>query len=79
MLADEAHRRRTQRGNLYLSEIITEAYKLLERGRYLDIIGHDHLFASQNEAIAKILPHVDRVKCRRCENPLFKACRAGTS
>jgi SulP family sulfate permease len=79
MLADEAHRRRTQRGNLYLSEIITEAYKLLERGRYLDIIGRDHLFASQNEAIAKILPHVDRVKCRRCENPLFKACRAGTS
>ena len=74
MLAGEAQRRRAQRGNLYLCEFKPDANRVLERGGYLDTIGRDHLFATQKEAIAEILPHVDTVRCQHCDNPVFKQC-----
>ena len=74
MLAHEAQRRRTQRGNLYLCELKPDANRVLARGGYLDTIGRDHLFTTQKEAIAEILPHVDNVRCQHCDNPVFKQC-----
>lgn len=70
MLAGEAQRRRAQRGNLYLCEFKPDANRVLERGGYLDIIGRDHPFATQKEAIAEILPHVDTVRCQHCDKPV---------
>jgi sulfate permease, SulP family len=74
MLANEARRRRAQRGNLYLCEIKPEANRVLERGGYMDIIGRDHLFLTQKEAIADILTRVDIEMCRRCDQSLFEQC-----
>jgi SulP family sulfate permease len=74
LLAHEAQRRRTQRGNLYLCEFKPDANRMLERGGYLETIGRDHLFATQKDAIAEILPHVDTVSCQHCEKPVFKQC-----
>jgi sulfate permease, SulP family len=74
MLAREAQRRRTQRGNLFLCEFKPDANRVLERGGYVETIGRDHLFATQKEAIAEILTHIETVSCHRCDEPLFKQC-----
>ena len=74
LLAQEARRRRGQRGGLYLCELQHQSYKVLERGGYLDIIGKEHIFATQREAIAKIIPEVDEIICRNCQNHIFKEC-----
>jgi SulP family sulfate permease len=75
MLAREARRLRTLRANLYLCEFKPEAHQVLERGGYIDVIGADHIFATQTEALAKILSNVDPLRCQNCMLPLFKECR----
>lgn len=77
MLAREAQRRRTQRGSLYLCEIKPDVMGVLERSGYLKIIGRDHLFATQKEAIDHILAHVDTAACQHCTSPLFSQCPVG--
>lgn len=74
LLAQEARRRRGQRGGLYLCEFQHQAYSVLERGGYVDIIGKEHIFASQKEAIAKIIAGVDEIICRSCKKHIFKEC-----
>lgn len=74
LLAQEARRRRSQRGCLYLCEIQSQAYRVLERGGYLDIIGKEQIFVSQKEAIHKLIPAADEMICRSCKNPVFKEC-----
>jgi SulP family sulfate permease len=78
LLAQEARRRRGQRGGLYLCEFQPEAYNVLERGGYLDIIGRDHFFVTQHEAINKIVPEADEIICRYCKHHVFKECPALT-
>ena len=74
LLAQEAKRRRAQRGRLYLCEFQPQAYNVLERGRYLDIIGKENIFANQKEAVAKIIPEADAMICRGCKKHIFKEC-----
>ncbi len=74
LLAQEAQRRRAQRGCLYLCEFQAQAYSVLERGKYLEIIGTENIFATQKEAIARIIPDADENICRSCKNPVFKQC-----
>lgn len=74
LLAQEARRRRGQRGGLYLCELQRQVYSVLERGGYLDAIGKEHIFATQKEAIAKIIPEVDKIICRSCKKHVFKEC-----
>ncbi len=74
LLAQEARRRRGQRGGLYLCELQKSAYSVLERGGYLDIIGKEHIFATQKEAIARIISGADEMICRNCKNHIFKEC-----
>lgn len=74
LLAQEARRRRGQRGGLYLCELQQQAYSVLERGGYLDAIGKEHIFATQKEAIARIIPEVDKIICRSCKKHVFKEC-----
>ncbi len=74
LLAQEARRRHAQRGGLYLCEFQPQVYSVLERGRYLDIIGKEHVFATQKEAIGKIISEVDEIICRNCKKHVFKEC-----
>jgi len=76
MLAREARRRRMLRANLYLCELMPQAREVLERGGYIDEIGADHIFATQTEALSKILSGDDDLRCQQCSTPLFKECRA---
>jgi SulP family sulfate permease len=75
MLAQEARRLRMLRAKLYLCELKPEAQQVLERGGYIDVIGADRIFGTQTEALAKILPEVDPLRCQSCKMPLFKQCR----
>ena len=75
MLAREARRLRALRATLYLCEFKPEAYQVLERGGYIDVIGADHIFGTQTEALARILSNVDPQRCQSCTMPLFKECR----
>jgi len=59
MLANEAKRRRSLRGGLYLCGLKKQAKDVLERGGYLDIIGPDNIFLSETEAMEKILKKID--------------------
>ena len=74
LLAQEAQRRRSQRGGLYLCEFQHQAYNVLERGGYLNKIGKEHFFATQKEAISKIISEADQSICRNCKNHVFKQC-----
>jgi sulfate permease, SulP family len=74
LLAQEAQRRRGQRGCLYLCEFQPQVYSVLERGGYLEIIDKMNIFATQKEAIAKIIPEADENICRYCKKRVFKEC-----
>ncbi len=75
MLVHEAERRRKLNGELYLCGLKQQAREILERGGYIDVIGEDHLFESETEAILSILPRLDPGDCHRCAHPLFKECK----
>jgi sulfate permease, SulP family len=75
MLAHEAERRRKLRGDLYLCALKQQARDVLERGGYLDIIGEDHVFSSEMEAIKAILGKADGSECMRCQSHLFAECQ----
>lgn len=74
LLVQEARRRRAQRGDLFLCEFKPEVRHVLSRGGYIDKIGEDHIFATQKEAITKVISEVDRIRCRRCTNRMFENC-----
>ncbi len=77
MLAREARRRRAQRGSLYLCGIKPDVMRVLERSAYVEVIGRDHFFAAEEEAIDRILPRLDTAGCRKCIDPLFRQCSKG--
>jgi hypothetical protein len=37
-------------------------------------IGKEHFFATQKEAISKIISEADQSICRNCKNHVFKQC-----
>jgi sulfate permease, SulP family len=74
LLAEEAAARRAQGGDLYLYSPRQPAREMLQRGGQLDQIGRDHVFASADEAIAKVFPRLDPNVCRRCTARIFVEC-----
>lgn len=74
LLAQEARRRRSQRGGLYLCELQPQVYKVLERGNYLEAIGKENIFTTYKEAVNKIIPEADEMACRYCKSHVFKEC-----
>ena len=52
-----------------------EAYRILERGGYLEQFGRENIFASKAEAIAEIFKRLDRQICEHCTARIFTECR----
>jgi sulfate permease, SulP family len=77
MLSNESQRRRKLRGGLYLCGLKQEVREFLQRGRYIDVIGNDHIFTSKREAIAKICSGLDTSECRHCQKSIFQECKGG--
>jgi SulP family sulfate permease len=74
MLAEESRRRRRLLGGLYLCGLKEPVREGLERGGYIDVIGKDHIFNLESEAIAHISSRLDSTECHQCQKPLFQEC-----
>jgi SulP family sulfate permease len=74
MLANESRRRRRLLGGLYLCGLKEPVREILERGGYIDVIGKEHIFALESEAIAHICSRLDSTECYQCQKPLFQEC-----
>ena len=75
MLLQEAERRRALGGGLYMAKMKPDAYRILERGGYLDQFGRENIFASKAEAITEIFKRLDRPRCERCTARIFTECQ----
>ncbi len=75
MLVQEAERRRALGGGLYMAKMKPEAYRILERGGYLEQFGRENIFVSKAEAIAEIFKRLDRQVCEHCTARIFTECQ----
>lgn len=74
LLARLAEERRSQGGALYLCNVKSDAYKVLDRGGYLSAIGKQNMFNWKGEAIATIFQQLDKNICKRCDKRIFNEC-----
>ncbi len=73
-LAQMAKRYRERGGALYLLGANSVVLGLLERGRYLDVIGRQNVFASKTAAFRYIYTRLDYDLCRSCQLRVFVEC-----
>jgi sulfate permease, SulP family len=76
-LVNEARRRREFGGQLYLVDLHETVAYSLERGGYLEAIGHDNVFESKTAAIAAIYRRLDSDICDGCTARIFRECTGG--
>jgi sulfate permease, SulP family len=74
LLNYESQRRSRLRGGLYLCDLRQQVKDLLGRGRYIDSIGDDHIFATVSEAKAQILSRIDCGDCTQYPSPRLHLC-----
>ncbi len=74
LLVQEAERRRSGGGRLYLFRLKEEVRRFLERGGYLDEIGADNVIASKGDGIATAFRNMDSAVCRQCSARIFDEC-----
>ncbi|MEE2805361.1 MAG: SulP family inorganic anion transporter [Pseudomonadota bacterium] len=74
LLAEEAHKRNSEGGGLYLYRIKPDVEKFLIRGGYLSDIDETHRFVKKADAIINIFGRLDRSICARCEHRIFLEC-----
>ncbi|NIP74340.1 MAG: SulP family inorganic anion transporter, partial [Gammaproteobacteria bacterium] len=74
LLAQEAARRRTRGGGLYLLGPKAQVRKFLAHGGYLEEIGADNLFPTKTAGLHEIQQRLDRDRCRHCPRAVFLEC-----
>ncbi len=74
MLAQEAKRRRSLQGNMYLTKVKMRAHDMFERGGYLHEIKAENIFNSKDVAIHSILSQLDQEVCAQCTARIFLEC-----
>jgi SulP family sulfate permease len=75
MLTHEAERRKRLGGGLYFYRLKDVTSGLLERGKYLDKIGRENVFAVRQRPIAAIYPKLDPIICQNCPHRIFADCK----
>jgi SulP family sulfate permease len=73
-LADEANRRRSIGGGLYLIRLKPGVCEPLNRGGYIDAIGRENLFAGKTETITTVVSKLDPAICATCTARIFHEC-----
>ncbi len=73
-LAQMARHYRSQGGALYLIGLNSAVLDILERGRYLDVIGRQNVFTSKTAAFRYIYTKLDYDFCRNCKLRVFVEC-----
>jgi len=74
VLVQEARRYQERGGALYLVRVKDQVREQLERGGYLDIIGHHRMFQSKTEALRSVYRLLDYDRCRKCPHRVFVEC-----
>jgi SulP family sulfate permease len=77
LLAQEARRRRTLGGGLYLYNVKAEVLDMLQRSGAHREIGAENLFALGEDAIGTIKSRLDGAVCARCSVRIFAPCKSG--
>lgn len=75
-LAQEAKRRRSMGGNLYLIRMKEGACEPLRRSGDIDVIKPENIFNSKATALAAIFERLDKDICRHCTKRAFLECGA---
>jgi len=75
LFAHEAKRRKRLGGGLYFYRLKDEVVHLLDRGSYINEIGHDHIFTVKVPALNSIYTRLDTASCRDCKLRVFRECR----
>lgn len=73
-LADEARRRKSIGGDLYLCGARQPVREMLRRGGFMEKIGERNLFTTKNDAIAGVFSRLDKEICARCKARIFEEC-----
>jgi sulfate permease, SulP family len=73
-LAQMARHYRSRGGSLYLIGTNSDVLAILERGRYLDVIGRRNVFMSKTAAFRYIYARLDYGFCRGCSLRVFVEC-----
>jgi SulP family sulfate permease len=74
LLEQEAKRRRSVGGGLYLIRVKSGVCEPLTKGGYLDAIGKENMFTGKTEAIAWATSKLDPEICRTCTARIFREC-----
>jgi SulP family sulfate permease len=75
LLAQEARRRRSLGGDLFLFALRDEPLRSLAQSGSLETIGQDHLFAMGSpNAMGAIVSKLDRAVCDACQRRIFRQC-----
>lgn len=76
MLAQEAQRRRTLGGALYLFNVKEEPLDMLRRSGAYDTIGAENFFAMGDDVMATLKSRLNQSICSRCTFRIFTPCKA---
>ena len=66
LIEAEARRLATAGGGLYLAALKAPVREMLERSGALEVLGSGHVFERKADALAAILPQLDRSTCPAC-------------
>ena len=74
MMQQEAQRRKQYQGGLYVAKVKEQVCQILKRGDYLQRFGEENVFNSKQEAINTIFQQLDKNRCAKCSQRIFKEC-----
>ena len=57
-----------------MTHVKAGVYETLKNGGYLDDIGEENLYTSNDDAIAGVFERLDKNICRRCTRRIFLEC-----
>jgi len=74
MLFNEALSLKLSGRDMFFCSLKTEVQEVLRRGMCLKRLGGEHIFESESQAIAQMVPRLDPERCACCHARVFREC-----
>jgi len=74
MLFNEALNLKLSGRDMFFCSLKTEVLEVLRRGMCLKRLGGEHIFETENQAIAQMVPRLDPERCACCHARVFREC-----
>ena len=71
----EHKRLKALNGSLYLVDVKSSTYEFMEKVNFINEIGRENFFESKEEAIHIVFDRLDKSKCEKCQELVFKECQ----